>query len=113
MCRVKDRVDDIVIGDFGLSSFFTPKQPLKAPCGTLSYVAPEVNTKHTHTNHTMHTHKHAHTHNHTNTHKHTHTQSHNAHNHTQCTHTMTQFEQSIWCVFIWLGVTWCRLRIIS
>ena len=38
----KKKMDSILVIDFGLSSFFTPKEMLKSPCGTLSYVAPEV-----------------------------------------------------------------------
>ena len=37
---------NILVIDFGLSSFFTPKQMLRSPCGTLSYVAPEVLRNH-------------------------------------------------------------------
>jgi len=33
---------DIVITDFGLSKFASPHEAMKAACGTLSYVAPEV-----------------------------------------------------------------------
>jgi len=33
---------DIVITDFGLSKFAAPHEAMKAACGTLSYVAPEV-----------------------------------------------------------------------
>lgn len=33
---------NIVITDFGLSKFAAPHEAMKAACGTLSYVAPEV-----------------------------------------------------------------------
>ena len=33
---------DVVITDFGLSKFAAPHEAMKAACGTLSYVAPEV-----------------------------------------------------------------------
>ena len=42
LCLNKNKIDEILVIDFGLSSFFTPKELLKSPCGTLSYVAPEV-----------------------------------------------------------------------
>lgn len=42
LCINKIKPEQILVIDFGLSSFFTPKELLKAPCGTLSYVAPEV-----------------------------------------------------------------------
>ena len=42
LCLHKHKIDEILVIDFGLSSFFTPKELLKSPCGTLSYVAPEV-----------------------------------------------------------------------
>ena len=42
LCLNKNKIDEILVIDFGLSAFFTPKELLKSPCGTLSYVAPEV-----------------------------------------------------------------------
>jgi serine/threonine protein kinase len=37
-----ERMGDIKIADFGLSKLVLPDEIMKMPCGTLSYVAPEV-----------------------------------------------------------------------
>ena len=37
-----DRISDIKIADFGLSKIVAPADKMKLPCGTLTYVAPEV-----------------------------------------------------------------------
>ncbi|CAM9958701.1 unnamed protein product, partial [Scytosiphon promiscuus] len=39
-----DRIEDIKIADFGLSKMVMPDEIMKMPCGTLTYVAPEVLT---------------------------------------------------------------------
>ncbi len=44
MMGSRERDDDIVIGDFGLSKFAAPHEIMNLPCGTLAYVAPEVLT---------------------------------------------------------------------
>jgi serine/threonine protein kinase len=37
-----EKIGDIKIADFGLSKLVLPDEIMKMPCGTLSYVAPEV-----------------------------------------------------------------------
>ena len=37
-----EKIYDIKIADFGLSKLVLPDEIMKMPCGTLSYVAPEV-----------------------------------------------------------------------
>lgn len=37
-----EQLSDIKIADFGLSKLVLPHEVMKLPCGTLSYVAPEV-----------------------------------------------------------------------
>ena len=37
-----DEVGDLKIADFGLSKFVMPSEMLKMPCGTLTYIAPEI-----------------------------------------------------------------------
>lgn len=41
--KYKNDIDDIVVVDFGLSDFYTPKANyIHNRCGTLGYVAPEI-----------------------------------------------------------------------
>jgi serine/threonine protein kinase len=42
LCLDADDDSKIIISDFGLSKFATPKELMKVACGTLCYVAPEV-----------------------------------------------------------------------
>ena len=37
-----DEIGDLKIADFGLSKFVMPSEMLKMPCGTLTYIAPEI-----------------------------------------------------------------------
>jgi len=37
-----DDISDFVIADFGLSKFASPQEVMSLPCGTITYVAPEV-----------------------------------------------------------------------
>jgi serine/threonine protein kinase len=38
-------LENIMVGDFGLSKFATPQELMQQPCGTIAYVAPEVLAK--------------------------------------------------------------------